>query len=487
MMVLILSLALLLILGYTIYSLTRHDALYAEAEELARTVPLNKLQAEDRSLGVPVWTFFIAGALLTGTFAVQFFAGSDDPSSFTTSQMVYAGIGCIMTLAITMAQKSLYSSIHTSKAGLLITFLILLFVIFSEIATSSERTDMLVKHRSENSAVYQGVVGSINAPTAPANVNTAGLAEAQAEAAKAQVEIEACERHRPKGQARVDKCLRIERGNLAAAEGKIKAIQGQNEFMANSAMQMKLQLVDKAKELQYDEDQNPAIVKFLKALFGGEILFSMILASLIAVVAFESGFHFTGTRRAVIRHALLLKLGVDDAIKQPDSLPAQKKTELNQWNRKLAESGIESPHDPAMNQQADKQQIDRIVERGRSAVPAEPEQSEMTVYTAVEQSEQSGYAADDQLFQSWKMAVIAEEIGTTARGCKQVIEADRGVTISMRESYPIWNVWGERGLNDGFLTLNPDHTDKNRKPKYLLSGKYRNKILGTREQQLSMV
>lgn len=370
-MILFLSLLLLGILGFTIYSLTNHKDLYREAEELARTVPIKQLQKQDRGLGGTIWACFLAGALLTGAFAVQFFAGADDPNTWTTSQFVYAGIGCIMTLAITMAQKSLYSSIHTTKAGLLITFLILLFVIFSEIATSSERTDLLVKHRSESSQVYQGVVKEINRPTAPANVNTASLAAAQAELADAQYELSRCDRHASKGAARVERCQVYEQKRIVKAEGRIRGISRQNEFMTTSAQEMKLKLVDKAKELQYDEEQNPAIIKFLKAVFGGEILYSMILASLIAVVAFESAFHFSGTRRAVIRHAMLLKQNVNDEIQQPAPSPAPV-SEPKRWNDELAKSGVDSPADPAMNQHADSEQIERIVERGQSTAETVP-------------------------------------------------------------------------------------------------------------------
>ncbi|MGB0849206.1 MAG: hypothetical protein ACPGSM_20900, partial [Thiolinea sp.] len=427
MTILFLSLLLLVVLGYTIYSLTNHKDLYAEATELARTVPMNQLQSQDKGLGGTIWVCFLAGALLTGAFAVQFFAGADDPNTWTTSQFVYAWIGCMMTLAITMAQKSLYSSIHTTKAGLLITFLILLFVIFSEIATSSERTDLLVKHRSESSQVYQGVVNEINRPTAPANTNTAGLASAQAELADAQYELSRCERHANKGAARVERCQVYEQKRIAKAEGRIRGITRQNEFMTTSAQEMKLKLVDKAKELQYDEEQNPAIIKFLKAVFGGEILYSMILASLIAVVAFESAFHFTGTRRAVIRHAMLLKQGVNDPINERPASPAPD-SKVSTWNTELSKSGVDSPTDPAMNRHADKAQIERIVSRGKATVPATPEQPETTVYTAAEQPEQSKpeqskFANDDALFQSWRAAVVSEKIGTTARGCKQIIEA----------------------------------------------------------------
>ena len=167
-------------------------------------------------------------------------------------------------------------------------------------------------------------------------------------------------------------------------------------------------------------------------------------------------------------------------------------TGISTWNAELKKSGIDSPADPAMNRAADQAQIDRILERGRGTAPAVQEQSESTVYTVVEQpeqpkAEQSEYANDDSLYQAWKKAVISVDVGTTARGCKDVIEADKGVKISMRESYPIWNVWGEKGLSEGFLSINPDHTPKNRKPKYLLADKYRKGILGKNEEQLSIV
>lgn len=362
-MILILSLTLLAILGYTIYSLTNHNNLYQEAEEIARTIPRERVASEHKSLGLIGWIFFLGGALLTGSFAVQFFSGSDDPSTWTTAQYVYAGMGIVVTIAITSAQKALYGSIHTGKAALLITFLILLFVIVSEIATSSERTDLLIKHRSENSATYQATNKAINAPTLPANLNTQGLAEAQANIARANVEIAACERHRSKGQARVDKCLRIERGNLAAAQGAFNAISNQNSMLSDDALRLKLAMIDKAKHLQYDEEQSPAIVKFMRSLFGGVMLHSMILLSLIVVVAFESGFHFTQTRRAVLNHALILI----DGIPTPEKSIDENKKPASTWNNELSKSGIDSPADDALNQHADSEQINRIIERGTHA------------------------------------------------------------------------------------------------------------------------
>ncbi len=322
-MILILSLVLILILAYTIYSLTNHDQLYNDSYQLASSTPASQLESEDKSLGFTIWVFFLGGALMTGAFAVQFFAGSDSPADFTTTQWLYAGIGCIVTLGITLAQKILYSSINTTKAGLLITALILLFVIFSEIATSSERTDLLVKYRSQNSETYKSTLVAINAPTVPANTNIRGIADAQAELADAQYELSRCDRHAAKGQKRVEKCEVHETKRIKKAQGRITAIQTQNQIVVDAAAETKLKMIDKAKGMEYDETQSPAIVRFMKSLLGGAMLQNMILASLIIVIAFESGFHFTGTRRAVIRHALLLKQGHHEDIHVPGAAPSR--------------------------------------------------------------------------------------------------------------------------------------------------------------------
>ncbi len=481
-MILFLSLLLLALLGYTIYSLTNHKDLYAEAEELARTMPMHQLKSMDRGLGGTIWTFFIAGALLTGTFAVQFFSGSDNPTTWTASQMVYAGIGCMMTLAITLAQKSLYSSIHTTKAGLLITAMILLFVIFSEIATSSERTDMLVKHRSESSQVYQGVVKDINRPTTPANVNTAGLESAQAELSDAQYELSRCDRHSSKGAKRVERCEVYEQKRIAKAQGRIDAISNQNQFMATSAMELKLKMIEKAQELQYDENQNPAIIKFMKAVFGGAILYSMIFASLIAVVAFESGFHFTGTRRAVIRHAILLKQNINDPIQQsaPSPTPAPD-SDLSTWNAELSKSGIDSPADTALNQAADQAQIERILQRG---LGTHEEQLDMPLDSAIKlgiPSESSNPSSEldrrlqgvsEALYGDWNRSVKSGECSHAKAATQKFIWKNTGGlthTLTANETGRIWNVWLKRGAADGLLKPNPEYKPGNRKPEFILA------------------
>lgn len=490
-MILFLSLLLLGVLGFTIYELTKHKDLYAEAEELARTVPMKQLKAQDRGLGMTIWTCFLAGALLTGAFAVQFFAGADDPSTWTKSQTIYAIIGCVMTLAITLAQKALYSSIHTSKAGLLITFLILLFVIFSEIATSSERTDLLVKHRSESSQVYQGVVSEINRPTAPANVNTAGLASAQAELADAQYELSRCDRHASKGAARVERCQVYEEKRIAKAEGRIRGISRQNEVMANSAIQLKMQMVDKAKELQYDDNQNPAIIKFLKAVFGGEILYSVIFASLILVVAFESAFHFAGTRRAVIRHAMLLKQGVNDPINERPAPPAPVPGETTTWNNELSKSGVDAPTDPAMNQAADQEQIERIVQRGRATTPTTPEQpvnkATPTTPDYLKGSKGSEIAG---LYPVWIAAVLdgSEKVSESAfSGFVNKHVDSKKLGFNKVRLAEVWQKFGDKAVAQGKLEINPDYAPGNRKQKYIIADKYRNGVLGTNDDQLQMV
>ncbi len=73
----------------------------------------------------------------------------------------------------------LYSSVKQNVAALLVTLLILSFVIFSEVATSSEREDSLVRDRSLNSPTLAAVLDRINTPdVVPQSHETHYLSEA---------------------------------------------------------------------------------------------------------------------------------------------------------------------------------------------------------------------------------------------------------------------------------------------------------------------
>ena len=138
----------------------------------------------------------------------------------------------------------------------MITFLILAFVIFSEIATSSERTEMLTKHRSQNSQAYQIAVRGaeqqpVIAPALPvSHINTQTLAEAKAELADAEYELSRCDRHASKGQKRVESCQVYEEKRIAKAQGTINAVSAQNDMIMSAATASQERMLQSAKSHQ---------------------------------------------------------------------------------------------------------------------------------------------------------------------------------------------------------------------------------------------
>lgn len=156
---------------------------------------------------------------------------------------------------------------------------------------------------------------------------------------------------------------------------------------------------------------------------------------------------------------------------------------MNQWNNELKKSGIDSPADPAMNQQADQDQIERIVERGRNTVSD-------TVSTVRAQSEQPKQPFLEQLYQEYKTALVSEELGTTARQQKTWLSRklkENGQKFVIAEITKLSEKWLSRAESEGVIQINPEYTPDNRKPKYLVADKYKSGYAGTAEHQLKMV
>ncbi|MEZ5448315.1 MAG: hypothetical protein R3E89_04635 [Thiolinea sp.] len=362
-----------------------------------------------------------------------------------------------MVGGITAGQYFGYDSGIRSHLMLALKVGVIVFAVGSEVFQTMEREAATVRYRSENSSVFKATVGAIqNATSAPVPVASAGLAEAQADAARAQVEIDACERHRPRGQARVDQCLRIERGNLAAAQARITAIQSATQSAAQANQNTALAMVAQAKALQFDEQQHFQGIQFLSQTLAISAIAATFLFAFGIIGTFEAMFFLLGklrgeTGRALKAYGLTVRGGLirdeyrdlgltddDDAQPTPAPAPAAPQaprpphngyqpdptlqagfaptsafapvlTTFNHhirqnhpapgaatvadwlsghlktapgpgtpppvsslsgastWNAELSKSGIDSPADAAMNQAADKAQIDRIIRRGQQS------------------------------------------------------------------------------------------------------------------------
>jgi len=328
MTVYILSALLLGILAYAVYQLTKKSEVNKEIEALTKQDE-SYLLAELYSVNFTVWLCVAGGLLLTANYAINYFSGSE--VRFITDWGLYqwggALIGLVVTVSITAVQKILYASPTHHKAGLLVTTLILVFVIFSEIGSPIEKEEMKMTEKSQNSATYKAVVGAINqgAGNSSPSAYSSQMANAQANKAKHVFELGRCNRHAPKGQKRVQRCETYEKREIAKYQAQIDSYNTNMKAETSSNQATSLALVDKAKALEHNTDNHSGLIKFVKEALATTYLSAMMLASLILVVAFEAGFHFAGSRAGILK-AALMKMGNED-IKYASELRRHRRAE----------------------------------------------------------------------------------------------------------------------------------------------------------------
>lgn len=422
----VLSVAILLVMVLAIYAMTRGDAIEAEIQRLVHHVPVEQIYDEYRSNNNTLSLFVLGGIMLTGAFALIFFgAGGLDPRLWDLTNWIFAVIGLTATIAITLGQRSLYSSIKQNIAALLVTSLILTFVIFSEVATSSEREDSLVRDRS------------LNSPTLAAVLNKIGAAD-QIPASRADYYYAEAARYESLAKDCSGQC---KRANRAKAEGYKAQARHEDSKMKTALLaqrETKKALIAESKNLEYLESNHTAVVRWLKEISTGTYTAAMMFASLIFVIAFESGFHFTGTRNGIYIEALS-RLGY--------SVKRNKKR-----------SGLRQ-----------QQTAEATTQQGSSAIT---EHKEPTVSAVRAQPEQAKQWNIEQLWDNYKSALQSGELGLTARQQKAWFSrelADCNQKWVIADITALADRWQQRAAEAGILLDNPKYTPTNRKPKYILA------------------
>lgn len=254
-----------------------------------------------------VWLFIaaIAAFLASAFFVVKYFVGGDmTPQSWDGEQWVNAVLGLGITAIITAAQAFLYASGYKGPAAVIATVVVVFFGLFSEISQSMEREDATVRHRSENSQVFQAALSGVSQlakPQAVASPYAAQLADAEAR-------LSDCQRKLAEGVYK----------DCAKSQGRVDSLRAQNQqAMAASTQAASTALpaaIAQAKALEYDEDKHYAMIRLIKEVIGVTGIWASFLFSLIIIGTFEYAFHFVGGYVADHR-AALLELGHD-----PDEL-----------------------------------------------------------------------------------------------------------------------------------------------------------------------
>lgn len=186
-----------------------------------------------------------------------------------------------------------------------------------------EREDATVRHRSENSPVFQTALGSIGKLTDKA----AAPSPAQQALAAAQGEVHRWEAEQQK-KAQCHTCseysTRTIGSKLAEAQGRVAAAREQVAAYQSSNAAALSTAIAQAKALEYDEDKHYGMIRLLKHLFSVEGIVASFLFSVVVIGTFEYIFHFIGTYVGNHRKALqLLGLNADGSPFEPaPSLPA---------------------------------------------------------------------------------------------------------------------------------------------------------------------
>lgn len=258
---------------------------------------MSTIYSEYRSASNTAIICALGGGLLTTMFAITFFSGGElDPALWSGGQWFAVCVGLVVVIAITAAQYRLYQSIDGNISGTVITCLILCFVVFSEIATTAERENELVKYRSSQSPTLAVTLDAIrDNGTHQATGYETLITSTQQAIARYQSQLALC--------ANME-CQAKYKLKLTEQQALLSSYQQLNTEAIKSRMDNTTLLLNHAKDLEIDERQHTAIVLFMSNIFSVNALSASIFISFIFVVAFELSFHFSASRKAILKRAL---------------------------------------------------------------------------------------------------------------------------------------------------------------------------------------
>lgn len=496
-MVYFIACLLLAVLAYAVFLLQNKEDVDKEIDELAERDE-SYLLAELSGVNKVVWICALGGFLLTANYAITYMSGSD--VRFMMNWGVYewlgALLGLVVTTAITGVQVVLYASPSHHRAGVLVTFLVICFALFSEIGSPMEKEEMKVAQRSENSATYKAVVSAIKGSVGgsrPSAYSTR-LAGAKANKSQHEFELDRCNRHANKGQKRINRCVTYEKKKIAFYQAQIDSYRENMKLESQGNQASQLALVDEAKSLEHNTDKHSGLIKFVKESLATSYLSAMMLASLILIVAFESGFHFAGSRAAVLK-AALMKQGNKDIVYRAElkrnrkadhfrsrTASIRKKHEVtrgsndetvldNQVDRpsessEHVENTVSDAEESTVSEQPDTVRVQSNSEHTVSNTEPRSEANTVELRTVKQSSNHDDSVILDKIYQELVQAIRRGELELTARPVKAFVsQRIRGKPIKSIQM--MGDQLLARAEQEGVIINNPNYREGNRKPRYL--------------------
>ncbi len=292
---------------FSFFALHQKKQTETAVQEVLEHYTVGQIYAEYQSHNRTLWVFVVAGIALTGGFAVTYFAGTEiNPQEWEVNHWIFAGIGILVTVAITVGQKQLYQNISNHIVAFFIVIVILSFVYMSEISTQGERSEALMKDRSLSSPTLQAVLDGIRNNTAEQETNpyASRIAEAERLAGEHRSKLAECET-KYKTEKRKIKCREYERAKMNGYKNQAQVYKDQAQTLSKEAGNTIIKLVEEGKKLEHNEENYAAFIKFIKTAFSVSAPSALNFVAFILVNAFEVLFHFIGVRTGILKEALL--------------------------------------------------------------------------------------------------------------------------------------------------------------------------------------
>lgn len=464
------------------------------------------------------FTGFVASAI----FVVSLFSGGNwDIEQWGGYDHLNVFLAIAISGAITVGQYIFYRAGISNWILNTFKIVLILYAFGTEVAQTMEREDTHVKTRSVASPTYQATIEAIKKSSAnylPSNANL--IASAEAKAAQARIEIDACPRYL-KGKTYeqagnyvkhlYDKCMRIEQGNLAQAEAKIKALTASDERVRVHASNSQIQLINTAQSLSYDERHHFSVIRLLKEQFQITSLVGALIIAAMIIGSFEGVFYFLGSMVYSIELCLRAKgyntkgvrLPEDDLIIENTQERVRKPyaytgSEISGFESGVLDSvypGIEKAvkegrfkpnfenvvsalksksnmREDIVQDVAD-QVIDRLFREGliirtqignstTNHVRVQPQQPK--------QKPKPEPSEEDILESIYADYLRADALATTARPQKQWLSQhikEAGLRRNISEIQKLVSEWMERAYQDGVMVDNPEYQTGKNVPRYI--------------------
>jgi hypothetical protein len=289
--------------------MTNENLLLQQEASLLRSTAT---EADIQTLYATAWAGFIIAAMgafiISLNFVIHWWVGKSwsEIGAWNASEWVSVLCAIALVAAVTAGQLVAYQHPVHFKSIIVLKIFAVAFSLLTEIGMSLEREDTRIRTQSVESATFKAATNAIGSVAQGVAVtaysSSPAMQQASASLAKAQVELASCDRH--KSADRRSTCERIERGNIAAAQGVMNAESSARVSGAQAIGNTLQGAIQQARGLERDENNASGITKFFAGFFGISVLASSFALSTLLIGAFEYAFFVMGRIVAQCKMAL---------------------------------------------------------------------------------------------------------------------------------------------------------------------------------------